>query len=263
MFQYNRNLLHLEPESAGPTPVGPGIYWSASLWLVSISSDWTTWYTVADKNVWATTVWHYWDTLTANNVGTFFQWWNNYGFPFSWATTTSSTPALVRGKSWSKPYSSSTFITTTGNTWIDAQIWQSTVNNLWWNGTDTDIARQWPCPSGYHIWTTDELILIYDAYKSIDIDNPRMSSEELMYLLLMPNGWLLKKSDGTYDWHTYYWTSEYVWGEEKSIVILPSGTYSTSLTTVNMAVAYGFSVRPMKNTPVTPDSTWTLIWNGY
>jgi len=266
MFQYNRNLLHLEPQSTWPTPIGPWIYWSASLWLISLSSDGSTWYTIADKNIGATTVWHEGDVVNANNTGYFFQWGNNYGFPHSWATTTSSTPVLIYGKSWRNPYSSSTFITTTGNTWIDAQIGQGTVNDLWGNWTSTDLARQWPCPSGFRVWENDDVMRMYNAYYYIDTSNPRLSSGEFFRLLLMPKGWLLRRDDGTLqgeDRYGYYWTSAYSWGEDKAVAIYPNENYSATHTYVSAPIAWGYSIRPMKNTPVTPDSTWTLIWNGY
>ena len=108
------------------------IFHNPTDWLISISSDGTTWYTMADKNLWATTVYNYWDTLTEANCGKVYQWWNNYGF--SWdenydisQITQSSTQVDV---TWYWPwnyYESSTLITTNPRQ-SSANDW----NNLWW-----------------------------------------------------------------------------------------------------------------------------------
>jgi len=99
-------------------------------WLISITWDGTTWYTIADKNLWATVVYKDWDTLSESNCWKFYQRWNNYWFPFTWATTKSTTKVDA---SWYWPwnyYSSSTFIYSTGDDWN----WSSVQNdNLrWW-----------------------------------------------------------------------------------------------------------------------------------
>jgi len=100
---------------------------SSTLWLISISSDWTNWTTIADKNVWATTVWNYWDTLSASNCWWYFQQWNNYMFPYSWNITTSSNQVNASTYWPWNYYNSSTFITNSNKTW------DSSVNlNLWW-----------------------------------------------------------------------------------------------------------------------------------
>lgn len=105
------------------------IYYNATEWLISLSTDWTNWITVADKNLWATTVFNTWDTLSEANCGKFYQWWNNYGFPWVGSDTTwvvTSSTKVDAGSYWPWEYSSSTFITT----WAD---WSSvTNNNLWW-----------------------------------------------------------------------------------------------------------------------------------
>ena len=43
------------------------IYWHKDLWLITASSNGTTWVTIADKNLWATTVYNSWDTLSEDN----------------------------------------------------------------------------------------------------------------------------------------------------------------------------------------------------
>lgn len=107
------------------------IFWSATDWLISLSSNWTTWITISDKNLWATTVWNSGDTLTNANCGNVFQRGNNYAFPWtksSTSITTSSTQVDVTGY-WPWNYYSS-------STWITALPRQNSIsdgNNLrWW-----------------------------------------------------------------------------------------------------------------------------------
>mgnify|MGYP007115351896 CR=1 FL=1 len=112
------------------------IFHNTTDWLISISSDWQSRITIQDKNLWATTVYNDWDTLTDANCGYFYQWWNNYGFPHSWTVTTSST--LVDASNywpWNY-YNSNTFITTSSYPYD----WSSVQNdNLWWWTNPTSI----------------------------------------------------------------------------------------------------------------------------
>lgn len=102
------------------------IFHNATLWLISISGDWQTWITIADKNVWATTVWNSGDTLSEANCGWYFQRWNNYMFPFTWTVTTSSTQVDATNYWPWNYYSSNVFIT--GNSWDSS----NNKNLRWW-----------------------------------------------------------------------------------------------------------------------------------
>lgn len=98
-------------------------------WLISISADWQNWITIQDKNLWATTVYNDGDVLSQSNCWNFFQRWNNYGFDWNWAITTSS---IKVDASWYWPwnyYSSNVFIDA-GDSWD----WSSVTNNnlRWW-----------------------------------------------------------------------------------------------------------------------------------
>lgn len=59
------------------------IYWNFSDWLYSISSDGENWITIADKNVWASSARGV-DQYDQEHCWTYFQWWNDYWFAFSW-----------------------------------------------------------------------------------------------------------------------------------------------------------------------------------
>ena len=103
------------------------IFWNSTAWLISLSGDWQSWITIMDKNLWATTVWNSWDTLSEANCGKYYQWWNNYGFPRTWDITNQSTTQVDASTYWPwNYYSSDTFIK---YSWR----WDTTDNwNLWW-----------------------------------------------------------------------------------------------------------------------------------
>ena len=106
------------------------VFWNQSAWLISVSSDGSTRYTIADKNLWATTVWNYGDAETDANCGNFYQFGNNYWFPHSWSITTSSTTVDA---TWYWPlnyYSSATFIARSSSPyWWD---YSQNKNLRWW-----------------------------------------------------------------------------------------------------------------------------------
>lgn len=105
------------------------IFHNAILWLISISSDWINWITIADKNLGATVVWNNGDETSQSNKWWFYQWWNNYMFPATWSITTSSTKVDANNYWPWNYYSSSTFIYGWGD-------WSSvTNNNLRWGET--------------------------------------------------------------------------------------------------------------------------------
>ena len=125
------------------------IFHNATDGIISISADWTTWITIADKNLWATVVYNDGDTLSESNAGWYFQHWNNYMFPFTWSVTTSSTKVDTTDYWPWNYYSSSTFIAVSWD-------WSSVYNsNLWWGDTwvvvhDNVITNTWVVAD----WTT-------------------------------------------------------------------------------------------------------------
>jgi len=132
------------------------IFWNQTDWIISITWDWTTGYTIMDKNLWATTVYNDWDTLTQANMGNMYQWWNNYWFPSTWTiTNTSSTQVDASGYWPTNPYSSDTFITWNAD-WSSVQnddLWGDTtwiienvISNTWVtsvNGQTWDVTISW------------------------------------------------------------------------------------------------------------------------
>jgi hypothetical protein len=122
----NWTELYPDPGATWWTLWPSWIYHNATLWLISISNDWNNWITIADKNLWATSVYNDWATLTQANCWNHYQRWNNYWFAFTWSVTTSATKVDASNYWPDNYYSSSTFITW----WWD----RSTVknDNLWW-----------------------------------------------------------------------------------------------------------------------------------
>ena len=110
----------------------PGIYvgwWLTWYEVISISADGENWTTISAKNLWATTVYNDGDTLSEANCWKYFQWWNNYGFAWTWSVTTSSTKVDASTYWPWNYYSSSTFITVSASPYD----WSSVQNdNLWW-----------------------------------------------------------------------------------------------------------------------------------
>lgn len=106
------------------------IFWDSTNWLISLSSNGSTWITMADKNLWATTVWNSWDALSEANCWGYFQWWNNYMFPFTWSVTTTNTLQDITGYGPWNYYSSNKFVET-------SYMWRWTPEgtNLWGQNT--------------------------------------------------------------------------------------------------------------------------------
>ena len=151
------------------------IFHNAIEWLISASSDWTTWVTISDKNVWATVAWNEWDALNENNCWWLFQRGNNYMFPFAWTVPTTNQQVDT---TWYWPgnyFSSNIFNIFFGD-------WSSPSNNnlRWWitewtfqdgerisaiNTTQADVDSTAPSnPLTWQIWydTANSILKVYD-----------------------------------------------------------------------------------------------------
>ena len=156
------------------------IFWSSADWLISLSSDWITWITIADKNLWATTVWNSWDTLSETNCGKYYQWGNNYWFPRTWTVTTSSTRVNASTYWPWNYYSSSTFITVSsspyrwdstdnGNlrwweTWVQTASWNLVINDS--AGPKSIVKVRWWTQAQYDALTTKDPNTLYFTTES-------------------------------------------------------------------------------------------------
>lgn len=246
---------------AGDTKVRPSIqpittawiYWNSDLWLISISSDWSTWLTIADKNLWATQVYNSWDTLSEANCGKYYQAGNNYGFPF-WYNWTNTTNRVNYTSYWPwNYYSSSTpsFLYTSG--WFN---W-----NLWGDITNTNIARKWPCENWYHIPSLSEA----DNLKNIMTSLWVITSSSLWNLhsyLKLPKAWrVLSNYPRVWSFSFYALSKIYDRGISSGIfsyVMTMNDTYRWRNERDTDAAWH--PIRPFKNDAVQPDTSRTVLY---
>ena len=170
-------------------------------------------YTLMDRNLWARVAWNTWvysygtdNSLnydTADDYyGYYYQWWNNYWFSAKrtqlnvWGVLSDAIPSNYVSNRWNNPYPS------------------GLGNNLRWNRTNTESARQWPCPRGWHVPSVDEWTAIRDAW-CVSADKGEMCiyySEDFAKALQMPTAGYRWYDHGklTYSRRSeqgYYWSS--------------------------------------------------------
>lgn len=241
----------------------PGIYHDATQWLISIVArvdswwnpdpDWTI--TMADKDLWATTVYNRWDTVSAANAWNFFQRWNNYAFPYTWAATivTSQTNASAYWPN--NYYSSSTFRNVQG-----AHRDSSLNQDLWWNTTNTKVARRWPCPEGFHVPTISEWFTVLDVWSAtLWAWNTRPSCwTNLITYLKLPIVYLHNwATPYTFNWWfvcSSFWNYQSMQDWDQLMI-----TSSWTANVMNMQTVWA-CLRPFKNVPVTPNNSWTKLY---
>lgn len=228
------------------------IYHNATLGLISLSSDGSNWITIADKNLWANTVWNSWDTLSEDNCGNYYQWWNNYWF--SWITDPSTSGSNVDASNyWPWNYYSN-YIFRTGS-----YGWDSSDNrDLWWWNTWTNEAMRWPCDSSFHIPSKDEVVAVYNIWTALW----GWSSDSVNFwiALKLPFAWLRGNSNWWYGekyskW--YYWCANKQNSNNAYSLFIQSSWIWAGTTWITK---YGCSIRPFANTSVVPDSSRTKLY---
>ena len=231
----------------------PWIYHNATLWLISMSSDGSNWITISDKNLGATTVWNSWDTLSQANCGKYYQWGNNYGFPFTWSVTTSSTRVNAQNYWPWNYYNSSTFIT---YNWA----WDTTDNwNLWGGVTWTNEAMKWPCASWFHVPLKTE----WQAVRDVRVALGGWSSDWTNFwiaLKLPIVGWRIGSSAIAYGQGsngTYWSSSRY---NANNAYRLTLNQFAITPQDSGAIRADGYPVRPFKNEAVQPDTSRTKLY---
>ena len=247
-----------------------GIYYNPTDWLISISSDGSTWYTLMDKNLWATTVYNYWDTLTDANCGNVFQRWNNYPFPWTLSSDSITTSGSQVNASDYWPwnyYESSTWIQ---NSW--AWFYPSNYNLRWWMSKwgwtknvevkniylweyVPDFATQWPCPHGFHVPIQTEwqwLKTIMDWLGLTTWDSWKIN-------LHIPFSWVRDYYNSNTWWansFVYYWSSTPSITDQKSAYAIQISSW---INIVQYNRWYGFPIRPFYKEFVKPTSSWVVI----
>jgi hypothetical protein len=222
----------------------------AMAWLSNPSCDtpdimvciWAwTWMTLATCNVWANVANNTICTSQANcsieRAWLYFQWWNNYGSTIWWPTS-SERPDTV-----TNPYTSIAFI-------IWNQDWVQTQNDdLWGNITNTNEARQWPCPSWRHVPIATEWEKIAST---IDADGYNFSL--VANTLSLPKAWYRTYSNGAItfsaatecnDSAVCYWSSSIT--SSNRPIYLHEYCWETWVDSYNNSRADGCSVRCIKD----------------
>ena len=238
-----------------------GIYHNATLWLISMSSNWSSWITIADKNLWATTVRNYWDTDTAANAWTMYQRWNNYWF--AWNATLTTTPNK-QNVSWYWPsnyYNSSTFVWDSTWNWMSWR-WTSNNQDMRWCVTWTNAARKWPCSTWWHIPSKQDWISMIEVWAALwartwNSSSQRVSWDFTKNTKISNTNWRY-----SYNWNFaqvwwYYWTSDADASQQLTYFSL-IWSYLVWFWLDNNN--YWMFIRPFKNSPVVPDDTWNKIY---
>lgn len=234
------------------TPVTKAwIYFSSSLWLISLSRDWTNWVTIKDRNLGATSN----DVTSSSSYWNYYMYGNNYAFSSSWASSTSSSQ-----KDWSaywpwNYYRSSTYFT--HSAW-NIKMWDNSNNmNLWWDETNTNAARQWPCSEWYHIPSRSEWRDVFNTLEEFWLN----TKEWLKKYLFMPLAWALSydywalidtgtlwfwaTTERVDNYNEFYWWWWRNWWEVGSR---------------NIDWANAIPIRPFKNEPVQPTLDWDALY---
>jgi len=168
------------------------------------SPDIIVWnYTISACNVWSINASTYKEWYWK-----YFQWWNNYWANYEYNSSIWTTRDRVDA-SWYWPgnyFSKEWFIELNFD-----KDWSTVRNdNLWWDTTNTNEARQWPCASGYHVPTKDEWVWILNAWWWWTWEKDMNDILKMLNALKLPMAWGRGSSDGgnssnVANW--YYWTS--------------------------------------------------------
>ena len=230
---YNKSVT---PDSSWTALYSDKIYHNSSLWLISVK-NWSSWITIADKNVWATTVYNSWDTLSESNCWKFFQRWNNYWFPYTWSVTTSGTQVNA-GTYWpNNYYSSSTFITRNSNPYS----WDSSNNaNLWW-WVDGNVLVQKELQNAY-IWEYVPPYLCFTA-------NTAGSTVKLIKTWT-PTAVTLETSTDGDSWSTYTFGSTITLSNIWDKVYWRNTSTTDTWFCIDSGNYYSF------------DLSWNVVWSG-
>ena len=158
-------------------------------------------YIIMDRNLWAST-----SGTSIDSYGYYYQWWNNYWFPTTWNVSTGlKSVAKVNltlywpSSIWMTPYYSWVYVIAP-NGQSNRNDWATTSNeNIWWNVTNNNAARQWPCPDGWHIPSQGEWsdAINYWVWGGKTID------------LKIPAAWNRARSDSLP--YTNVWTDRILW----------------------------------------------------
>ncbi len=248
------------------------VVWNSTLGLMSVT-NWVNVVTMADKNLWATTVYNGWDPVTDANAWLFYQWWNTNGFSYDAPSyTVSQTVENLTNYDVNNLYTSSDWhiwndTTTSPSIWTVRNSWYTPLmQNLWWGYNSQTAIAQWPCPSWFHIMNPSEASLL--TFVSGWTTQTLAPS-----YLKMPEGWAM-------EWTTSWlstsgrWTSaSYLlnFAIQLAINLNPTDVVrnmyadlsSWALSSVMKPNNYGWLIRPIKDHAFLPNDydDWTVMNN--
>ena len=176
-------------------------YWDLNVYI--IDSNWASnHYTLMDRNMWAEDIYNGdYDHQNFSSFGYIYQWWNNYGFNRIEGNGNTYSPEPPTSNIQVSPdvwmaHSPSNYIT---GTWFTVNPWNSgawSSDDLWWSQTNWDVAKQWPCPDGYHVPTRADLVdWLYTKWSNVYGYNNIFESEQQKFFtkdVLMPLAWTYK-----------------------------------------------------------------------
>lgn len=220
-----------------PTPTyNPWIYENTSEWLITMSYDGINWITLANKDLWAINPW---------DRGYLYQRWNSHENPYATATDTIVWPVDT---TWYWPwnyYESSHFVTSSGD-------WSSpSNNNLWWDVTDTRMARRWPCDNWFHVPTWWEYNFLMECLNNLWL-TPLPTMMNMLYFV----AWKYLNINGvsTSPWYNRRW---YYWTSNPSTVLELLVGWPRLISRDNGRAT---PIRPFKDVYVLPDNTRTVLY---
>lgn len=257
---------------------GGGIYCNCTLWLFSVSKDGSTWYTIADKNIWATVAYNYWDTLCKENIWCYYQRWNNYWFDCNWVSTWSTSRVDASGYWPWNYYCNKQFITCAcWDCGYNSNLWWwvtncclpcNTIENSWirsFNGCTWDVCftagswirivdkndLQWPAPKWFHVPSAEERKNLISCMCCLWL----WSCTSFFCCLGLYKRWCIAVNwcRCGYNSSAYYWTATPLWNCAQEARI------STNVCICCSYRGKWLPIRAFKNSPTIPDSSWTVV----
>ena len=253
------------------------------------------WFTIMDRNLWASISWTTCNTTNATwACGYLYQWWNNYWFPIS--ANASSILTWV-GLTWDESYNNNGYVSKkfVNGISFDGDVWSDSTHHdwLWWWANDVNYAstknsnwlywddgwdrnlRQWPCPEWWHVPSVWEWSMLVDYwYYTNYTAHPSVSShlyyfsdatkrQAFMDYFYIPFAGLRYDSDASlYDQGSYgnYWSSSPISASSDNARYLKLDSSSVSAGNDDNR-ANGRSVRCFKDSYVAP-KTYTLEFDS-
>ena len=150
-----------------------------------------------DRNLWAST-----HGTESNAWWYYYQRWNNYGF-------TQNPPTILRSIANVNLslYAPSTYYSWTYVIWkvnnTTFPNWATTDNyNIWWYYSGTNEAKQWPCPTNWHVPTIEEWRMVVEYWSW---NNGWMNVSNFRAELALPLAWWITRSTATLESGNIAW----------------------------------------------------------